>query len=426
VSRTLHVLPNGLRVALHPTPHLSTVTLALAVRVGSRYETAAENGISHFLEHMLFRGTTGHPTSHAWNDAFESLGGTLNASTTADHTLYDVTVPPADAATAVALLAEIFQPILSHVDVEKRVAREEILEHLDEDGRNVDADDQIHMAMFGEHPLAQPILGTEENLARFDREMLHDWHRRHYVAESAVLAVAGAFDEATVLAAASQAFASVPRGTRVAPSAFAATPKGPGFRYIDSIGAQTDVRIAFASVGEKDPRHPALSLLARIIDDGMSARVFRTIVEDRGLAYEAFGDLATYEDTGLYVLGASTAPESAVAVTEALLEVVLATRDGAITDAELAKAKTRALFGLRAANDDPGALATLEATGLLFGVETELSVMARELERVTIDDLRGIAREVFRAATLHVVAVGSLSEAEEADLERVVRAVRAG
>ena len=421
----VHVLPNGLRVALDRAAHLSTATIALGVRVGSRYESPKQNGISHFLEHMVFRGTKGHPTSHAWNDAFERLGGTLNASTTADHTLYDVTVPPEDVPLAVALLAEIFEPILSHVDVEKRVAREEILEHLDEDGRNVDADDQIHLAAFGDHPLGQTILGTEENLAGFDRARLLAWHRSHYVARGAVLSIAGAFDEAAVLAAATRAYGGLPAGEPTVPTPFTSIAAGPRFRYVDSIGAQTDVRIAFASVGERDPRHPALGLLSRIIDDGMSARVFRSIVEDRGLAYEAFGDLATYEDTGLYVLGASTAPESASMVTQALLDVVLGLPTGEITASEIEKAKTRALFGLRAAKDDPGALATLAATGLLFGVETDLSRLAAEIERVTLDDLRGIAHHVFRAETLRVVAVGSLSEAEEAELARVVADVRA-
>ncbi|MFO0682769.1 MAG: pitrilysin family protein [Sandaracinus sp.] len=423
-ARTLHVLANGLRVALHPAPHLSTATIALAVRVGSRYERPVENGISHFLEHMLFRGTTEHPTSFAWNDAFEQLGGTLSASTTADHTLFDVTVAPEDVGRAIDLLGEIFAPILSHVDVEKRVAREEILEHLDEDGRNVDADDLIHLAAFGDHPLGQPILGSEENLASFDREGLAAWHRRHYVAEGAVLAVAGAFDPVATRAAAERAASRMPAGARIVPPPFVRTPKGPAFRYVDSVGAQTDVRIAFATPGEKDPRHAALSILSRIVDDGMSARVFRTVVEDRGLAYEAFGELATYEDTGLYVLGASTAPESAVAVTESLLEIVLALRDGPIGEEELAKARTRARFGLRAARDDAGALAELAALGLLFDTNTELDTLAAELDRVTVDDVRAIAREVFREETLHVVAVGSLSEAEEAGIERVVRRVR--
>lgn len=424
IGRTQHVLPNGLRIALHPAPHLSSATIALAVRVGSRYETPAQNGISHFLEHMLFRGTKGHPTSHAWNDAFERLGGTLSASTTADHTLYDVTVPPEDVPTAIALIAEIFEPILLHVDVEKRVAREEILEHLDEDGRNIDADDQIHLALFGDHPLAQPILGTEENLTRFDRAMLLAWHREHYVAESAVLAIAGAFDEKAVLAAATRACAGIPRGAVVLPAPFTTSARGPGFRYVDSVGAQTDVRIAFASVGEKDPRHAALSLLSRIIDDGMSARVFRTIVEDRGLAYEAFGDLATYEDTGLYVLGASSAPESAVPVTKGLLDVVLALRDGEIETSEIEKAKTRARFALRAAKDDASALADLAAMGMLFGIDTGLATLAEGIDRVTESDLRAVARDVFRQDTLQVVAVGSLSEAQEAELAKVVRSVR--
>jgi predicted Zn-dependent peptidase len=419
-SNGLRRLPNGLRIALRPAAHVSSASIALAVRVGSRYERPEENGISHFLEHMLFRGTKAHPTSHAWNDAFERLGGTLSASTTADHTLYDVTVPPADAPTAVALVAEIFQPILSHLDVEKRVAREEILEHLDEEGRNVDADDQIHEAAFGAHPLGQTILGTEESLASFTTDQLRAWHEAHYVAEGSVLAIAGAFDEAAVLDAAVRAFGGVPRGVKCVPAPFVRTEPGPRFRYVDSIGAQTDVRIAFRGIGEHDPRHPALGLLARIIDDGMSARVFRTIVEDLGLAYEAFGDLATYEDCGLYVLGASTAPEGALRVTEALLAIAMALPDGPIRADEIAKAKTRALFGLRTAKDDPAALATLAATGLLFDVETELDALARQIERVTEADLRAVAREVFRRDTLQVVAVGALSEAEEEALRRAI------
>ena len=424
-GRTLHVLPNGLRIALCPAAHLSSATVALAVRVGSRYERPEENGVSHFLEHMLFRGTTAHPTSHAWNDAFERLGGTLGASTTADHTLFDVTLPPEDAAAATALLAEIFDPVLSHVEVEKRVAREEILEHLDEDGRNVDADDQIHRAAFGDHPLGQPILGSEENLSAVDRESLLAWHRAHYVADGSVVAVAGAFDEEAVLAAATRAFAGVPRGARVAPSPFVASPPGPRMHYVDSIGAQVDVRIAFGAMGETHPAHPALSLLGRIVDDGMSARVFRTIVEDRGLAYEAFGELATYEDTGLYVLGASAAPESAAPVTDALLQVVLALRGGEISRSEIDKARTRAHFALRAARDDSGALAELAATGLLFGVDTELATLAARIDGVTEEQLRTVARDVFHERSLHVVAVGSLSEAEEAEVAAIAERVRA-
>lgn len=423
--RSLHVLPNGLRVALHPARHLSSATIALAVRVGSRYERPEDNGISHFLEHMLFRGTTVHPTSHAWNDAFERLGGTLSASTTADHTLYEVAVPPDDVPRAIALVAEIFEPVLSHVEIEKRVAREEILEHLDEDGRNVDAEDQLHLAAFGSHPLGQPILGTEENLAAFDRERLAAWHRAHYVAGGSVLAIAGAFDAEAALAAATLALGRLPAGGPAAPAPFQRFPGGPRFHYVDSIGAQADVRIAFGAFGEKDPRHAALSLLGRIVDDGMSARVFRTIVEDRGLAYEAFGELVTYEDTGLFVLGASTAPESTGAVTQALVDVVLALRSGAITADEIEKAKTRARFGLRTAADDPGTLAELAATGLLFGVDTELETLAREVERVSEADLRSVAREVFHERAMQVVVVGSLSEAEEAELGTIVSRVRA-
>jgi predicted Zn-dependent peptidase len=424
LSSNLHTLPNGLRVVFTRAPHLSSASVALAVRVGSRYERPEDNGISHFLEHMLFRGTAKHPTSHAWNDAFESLGGTLMASTTADHTLYDVTVPPEAAPTAIRLVAEIFDPILSHVETEKKVAREEILEHLDEDGRNVDADDLVHEAVFGTHPLGQPIMGSEENLTRFDRDRLLAWHREHYVAGGAVLAIAGRFDEAAALEAAREAFAGVPRGEGCVPAPFAKAASGPRFTYVDSVGAQTDVRIALVAPGQKDPRHPAADLMARILDDGMSARVFRTIVEDKGLAYEAFGELATYEDVGLYVLGASAAHESARDVTQALLEVGFAMRSGAIDPHELDKAKARARFALVRAKDDDGALAEIAATSVLFGEDHDLDVLAARLDAVTVDDVHAVAEQVFDVRALHVVAVGALDEAEEAAIADLVRSFR--
>jgi predicted Zn-dependent peptidase len=419
-ARSIHALPNGLLVALEPAPHLSTACVALSVRVGSRHETKEESGISHFLEHMIFRGTRKHPTSHAWNDAFESLGGTLSAATSADHTIYDVTVPPDAVPEVVGLLAESFEPILSHVDVEKRVAREEILEHLDEDGRNVDADDLIHLATFGSHPLGLPILGTEESLESFTREQLLAWHGKHYVAANAVLAVAGNFDAALVLEAARASFAGVPRGERMDPPPFVRSEPGPRFTYVDSVGAQTDVRIAFSSPRESDPLHPGASVLAQIIDDGMSARLFRTIVEDKGLAYDTFGEITTYDDTGLYVLGASCAHETAETVTAALLELVMGIADGPIDPHEIAKAKRRATFGLVAARDDASSLANLAADSLLFQNGHDLETLRVRTESVTEADVRAAARAIFRRDTLQVVAVGSLSEEEEASLRRLV------
>jgi predicted Zn-dependent peptidase len=419
-GRTVHTLANGLQVALDPAPHLSTACVALSVRVGSRHERPEESGISHFLEHMVFRGTRKHPTSHAWNDAFESLGGTLSAATSADHTIYDVTVPPDAVPVVVALLAEAFEPILSHVDVEKRVAREEILEHLDEDGRNVDADDLIHRAAFGDHPLGLPILGTEESLDGFTREQLFAWHAEHYVAANAVLAVAGNFDANAVLDAAAASFAQVPRGARLDPAPFVRPEPGPRFTYVDSVGAQTDVRIAFASPRESDPLHPGASVLAQIIDDGMSARLFRTIVEDKGLAYDTFGELTTYDDTGLYVLGASCAHESTETVTAALLELVMGIADGPIEAHEIEKAKRRATFGLEAANDDATSLANLAADSLLFQNGHDLETLRVRTEGVTEADVRAAARAIFRADTLQVVAVGSLTEEEEASLRSLV------
>jgi predicted Zn-dependent peptidase len=414
-------LPGGLRVALTPLPHLHTVSLALVVRVGARYESAKTNGLSHLCEHMLFRGTPRHPSAHAFNLALESLGGTLEASTHTDFTAYRIRLPEGAVPPALEVLAELFDgPLFLGLDVEKNVVREEILERLDEEGQLVDPDDLVHRAVFGEHPLGHPLAGTVENVQRFSLDDLRAWHAQHHGAANVVLGIAGPIDEAVLLPAIERSFRSVPTREKQVPAPFARADAGPRLTYVDSPGAQTDLRLALPTVGERDRLAPALELLSRVLDDGLSARVFRTMVEERGLVYDAFGGLDLYEDCGVLTLGAACRHESVPEVVSSLGELFRDLRDVSVQPEELARAKARALFELDAAIDAPDLMAELGASALLFEHGETLSSLRARTEAVTLENLAEAAAQTLVPDRLQAVAVGALSEKQEDDVRTIV------
>lgn len=422
-SPVVAALENGLRIAVVPLPHLRTTSIVAVVGVGARYEDPRQNGLSHLLEHMLFRGSRARPSAHALTYAFESLGASLDARTHADFTAYEVTLPPAATDEALGALAELIDaPLFLGLEVEKNVVREEILERVDEDGREIDADDLLHHAVFGAHPLGQPLAGTEANLDRFTTADLSDWHRRHHGARNMVLVIAGAVEPAHAMRAAEAAFGRLPPGERRRPLPFPGPLAGPLLTYVDSSGSQTDLRLGIPTFGERDPRVRALDFVSRTLDGGMSARLFQTLALERGLVYDTFGELELYEDVGLFSVGAACDHRNVPAVAEACLTLVRALRDEPISASELDRAKRRFLFELDASLDDAGSVAGSVAQNLFFETGETWASLAAAAERVTLDDLHAVARASLSERHLRVVAVGALGEREERALRSLLRA----
>lgn len=416
-----HRLGNGLAVALAPLPHLHSVSIVAAVRVGSRYERPEENGLSHLCEHMVFRGTPSHPSAHSFNLALESLGGTLDASTHTDFTAYRIRLPAAAVPQALSVLAEIFEtPLFLGLPVEKNVVREEILEGLDEDGHDIDPDDLIHRAIFGAHPLGQKLAGPVDNIERFTLEDLRLWHRRHHGARNVVLAIAGPIDPAATLEHVDLAFGRIVPGERIVPPAFVDAMKGPRLGYLDSPGSQTELRFGLPTVGERHAHAAPLELLSRVLDDGLSARLFRSVVEDKGLAYDAFGGLDLYEDCGLLLVGAACQHQRVLEVAAALLELLRGLRESPVSPEELERARTRTLFELDALIDDPMLVAELAATNLLFEHGETLASLRTRAEAVSLAKMAEAARATLDPTHLQGVAIGQLSESEETELHRLV------
>jgi predicted Zn-dependent peptidase len=417
-------LPNGLRVVLVPMPAVHSAVASLYLRVGSRFETAEDNGVSHFLEHMLFRGTRSLGSAHDQALAFERLGATLYAATHVDHGVMSVSVPPVNLSAVLALLGEVtIAPRFGEIEVERGIVREEILEDLDDDGRDIDADNLARALIYEKHPLGFTITGGVDTLARFDERRLRAHHARHYTGDNAVLSIAGRIGDLDALAReVERAFGAMPRGRRVEASPPPDGQKRPRFSFVENTSSQTDLRVAFRAASERDPREPAVEMLMRVLDDGMSTRLYERICDRLGLCYDVSAMFEAYEDDGVLDVAAGAAHERAVQVGKEIFDLLRELATDGPTAEELGKARDRHLWSIEAMLDDAEAVAGFYGLATLAGIARSPAARHEELARVTGDEVRAAAQAVFRADRMSVVAVGLLSEAEERKLERAVRA----
>jgi predicted Zn-dependent peptidase len=366
---------------------------------------------------MLYRGTEMHPAAHQLSLAIERLGGTLDASTHVDFTSYDLTLPSETIADGIGLLAEVLQkPLLKELRTEKQIIREEILEELNEDGRQIDIDNVSRRLLFPDHALGFPIAGPLENLARFDSDDLRRHHGEFYSARNSVLCVAGAFDPREIEDTVHASFEAMPAGDAIASGEKPADAATERFDYVQEHGSQTDVRLSFHTPGAASPEAPTLILLSRVLDDGLSTRVHQTICEERGLAYEAFAGNDTYEDCGVFDFGASVEHKKAPFLVETVFELIDEIRRQAPSDEEIEKAKRRYLWNLGMVRDDPEGSAGFVGSSALFGLPERIEVIAEQVARVTPDEVQRAVRSYLDPADAHITCVGVLDEALRSDV----------
>lgn len=418
-------LDNGLRVVVAPQPQLHRAHLALYVRVGSRFETPKTNGLSHFLEHMLYRGTPRLRNAHEVNLAVESVGGYLYAATQVDHGVFSVTMPPESVPAATALFGEILrEPTFADIAIEKDIVCEEILEDLDDDGRQVDADNLSRKLIYPTHALGYTITGDEKNVRSFTREMCAEHHARHYTAENCVLVYSGAVDADEALGAAHKAFEAMPRGTRLAATPPGDVQKKARHLIVENVSSQTELRLSFKAVSERAPERAAMEMLLRIIDDGMSTRLYHRVCDDKGLCYDVTAGYDGYEDDGILDFAAGCQHARTSVVTKEILDLVSELAQHGPNDDELAKAKKRYGWDSRAMLDGTEEMAALHGIGELFERPTTIDERRARMEAVTKEQIRDVAAMIAQPDRLNVVAVGLLEDGEDERFEAVVEGFR--
>lgn len=410
-------LANGLAVTTVTLPHLHTAVVSLFIKVGARFETPDDNGLSHFTEHMLYRGTEKYPSSLALNTAVEKLGSTLHAETGRDYTLFQLGLEPEQVPAAIALLGELIgRPKFSDIELERALILEEINEDYDADDNEINTDDIARGLVFGDHALGQRIIGPRANVRRFSKKDVRRHFAAFYGAKNARLCIAGPVEHARVVEAAEKALAKIPEGQRVDAPAAPAPRLGPNVKHVADAGSQTSVAVLFRAVAELDPGYIPLVTLLRILDDGMSTRLHYTLADQKGLAYSINASIEPLADTSLFEISGATANTKVPALIKELLRILDGLRAGKITKDEVARARVRYRYETLASLDDASAMAGWFGGTALYFEPPKLSERLGQMNAVTIDKLVEIARKVLAPEQLSMASVGTLSRASLKEL----------
>jgi predicted Zn-dependent peptidase len=410
-------LSNGLRVLVLELPHLHAVSHALLLRTGPRYESEADNGISHLVEHLVFRGTIEHPDSYALNVAVEGLGGEINGLTQRDATTIHLTVPPRSAAPALMLLGEICtRPLLTGIEVERDVVMEELLDTLDATGAELDVDVLSRRVLWNGHGIGLPIAGTPSTVEALTEAECRAHFEKTFVAENAVLCVAGPVQVEEMFAVAERAFARMPRGTPLVEIAPPVPPVRAPIQVQAMDDSQVTAMLTYPAPHENHPDFAALLLLKRVLDDGLGSRLRQAVCEQRGLAYSLSASIDAYSDIGAIDVELACAPKKLVPAIEATLGTLQQLVRAPIGEAELERAKIRHRAELEFALDDPSEMCGWYGAMELVRCRASYEERLADVMKVSAADIQRLAQRILDPTLAILTLVGP---AEESDTHRL-------
>ena len=388
-------LPSGLTVVTERMDRVETVSFGAYVAAGTRNETEAENGVSHFLEHMAFKGTE-RRTAAGIAEEIEAVGGHINAYTAREQTAYYVKVLKDDTALGVDIIGDI----LTHSTFDRDELERERGVILQEIGQANDTPDDIifdhfQSTAYPEQPMGRPTLGTETIVRGLPREALVTYMRRHYTTANTVVAAAGNLDHDHIVDLAARHFADLP--SQPPATAEAGRYAGGEFRENRDLD-QVHIVLGFPSVAYADPDYYPTMLLSTLLGGGMSSRLFQEIREKRGLVYSVYSFTAPAMDGGLFGIYAGTGESEAAELMPVTLEELRRVQHD-VTEAELARARAQVKAGLLMSLESTGSRCEQLARQLqVFGRLIPTAETVEKLNAVTIDAVQSAAARLFRAA----------------------------
>lgn len=421
------VLSSGLTAIAVRREALHTVSVGAFVRVGTRYETREEQGLSHFLEHLLFRGSQRHQDSIEISREVERLGGSVDAWVHQEMTGYVIDVHRDHWREALSLLGELLlHPTFSdrQVDLERSIVIEEMGQYTDSKGDNVNLFDLVYQLMWGEG-LAQADMTTlRRNLDAFDRERVLEFYDRYYTAGNMVVVLVGELEPEEALDRVETIFGHVKGGRTgsYSPARIGDDQPRSVVRYFET--TQFDATLAMRAYSNRDERYPASTVLAEVLGGGTASRLFSRVREDLGLVYDIRAEVATFRDTGAITISTYCGRRNLEPTLNAILDVLEDLASSGVTAEELERARGLARYSADYLLDRPfellewyGRVELLDEPGGLLDPKRE----AERVARVGMDDVMRAIEDVLRPSNRYLAILGPVQGRQKRQVEGLFR-----
>lgn len=400
-------LPNGTRLVCEHIPHVRSVSFGLWLGVGSRYETALENGASHMIEHLLFKGTKTRSAAQIAEE-MDQLGGQMNAFTTKECTCFYGRVLDTNLRQTVDLLADMLLGSKfddKDITAERSVIGEEIDMYFDAPDDLVS--DQLVEAVFADSGLGRPILGTKETLAGLDRERLQAFQAAHYTPERLVIALSGHFQDAD-LTYIQETFADMTPGTPATPEPAVYQPK---FTITERPIEQNHLCLLFPGLSTGSEARYAGQIFSSILGGGVSSRLFRTVREEHGLCYSVYAFGMSFQEQGLLGLYTALGAETEGQALALMLQILQDIREKGVTPGELERAREQVKSNILMSLESTSArMNSLGRNELLRGHVPTPEEIIGNYDTVTADHVLAVARQTIDFENLSFSAVGQVAE----------------
>lgn len=402
------ILKNGLRVITVPMQDNPAVTILVMVSAGAKYETKKTNGISHFLEHMVFKGTPRRPKASDIAREFDGLGADSNAFTGDEYTGYYAKVAPRHFDNALDIISDMYlNPLFeeSEITKEKGVIIEEIRMYRDRPERQVS--DNLGVLLYGDQPAGMTVIGPEENIRSFGRKDFIEYRKKHYVASATTIVVSGHIKEREVIKKIEKLFASIPVSQKKGKLAVKESQKAPALHLGYKKTDQTHLIIALRTFSTFDKRIPVARMLSTILGRGMSSRLFAKMRDELGICYYIHASHHAYTDHGIFAVSAGVDTTRVELGIQNIMQELKRMTTELVSPTELKKAKDynagTMMLGLETSDAQAEYVGFQE---ILKGkVKTPEEVTA-EMQKVTAEEVRDLAREIFVDKHLNMAIVG--------------------
>ena len=404
------VLPNGMLVLTESMPHMRSVSMGAWIDSGSRDEPAEENGLSHFVEHMVFKGTTTRSAQDIAREV-DSIGGNLDAFTGKEAVCFNIKVLDENMPPALDVLSDlVLHPKFSTSDLEREqgVILEEI--KMDEDNPDYLVHETFTQNFWKNHPLGRPILGTVQTVSSFDQEIVFGHHRRRFTPENMVFSAAGHLDHDRFVAEVEARFGSLaPAGVKVTEAETHPTTTPHITLKKKRSLEQVQMCLGVPAPPVKDPDRFALYLLNSMLGGGMSSRLFESIRENEGLVYSIYSELSPFRDAGALSIYAGMSLDRTERVLELTVAELRRMKEQEVTAAELKRAKdqmkSNIVLGLESSSSRMNNLARQQ---MYFGRFFAVDEVVREIDRVTPVDVQRLANQLFQPELIALTLLGNL------------------